>query len=64
MMFIVGPMIEVIPIVFLSAGPFTTTAPGPIIFMNDGIIERAVKMTPINVSLNSAQSLYFCANNL
>jgi hypothetical protein len=55
LIFVIGPAIDVFPIVFLSATPPTMTAPGEIILKGDIIVNNVMR-APNMVILNSAHN--------
>lgn len=59
-MFVNGPAMDILPMLFLFTYPATITAPGDII-LNGKIIEINVKIAPVETSLNSAQKPILCA---
>jgi len=63
-MFVIGPAMDVFPMLFMSADPAIITAPGDIILKSGVITEINVKMAPMSVSLNSAHNPSLCATIL
>jgi hypothetical protein len=57
--FINGPDMDILPVVFLEAIPTITTAPGEIILKNGKNIDIKVKSAPLMLNLNSAHKPFF-----
>lgn len=60
-MFVVGPAMEIFPMFFVLVMPDMNTAPGDMILNSGDIMLISVRIAPVNVSLNSAHRLCFCA---